>query len=136
MNCDFSIENKGGKNVKSNDYFFCKNQCYCLNKNFSNKRFSNEEVFENLSIDLIDLNNYCRKIYEIRRESIGKMMDILKNDFIEDAQIKLYGSYATKTSLIWSEVDLLILPNHEKIVNLQHSLSLSPSSQQKNSKSI
>ena len=42
------------------------------------------------------------------------MINTLKRIIEIDVDIKLYGSYATKTSLSWSEVDLLIIPNNDQ----------------------
>ena len=50
-------------------------------------------------------------IYDSRIQEINKTINYLKKLLDIEAEIKLYGSYATKTSLIWSEVDLLIIPS-------------------------
>ena len=52
-------------------------------------------------------------IYDSRIQEINKTINLLKKVLDIDAEIKLYGSYATMTSLIWSEVDLLIIPSME-----------------------
>ena len=54
-------------------------------------------------------------IYESRIQEINKAITMLKKLLDIEAEIKLYGSYATKTSLLWSEVDLLIIPNMDDL---------------------
>ena len=52
-------------------------------------------------------------IYENRIQEINKMINKLKELIEIEVDIKLYGSYETKTSLSWSEVDLLIIPSKD-----------------------
>jgi hypothetical protein len=54
-------------------------------------------------------------IYDSRIQEINKTLNLLKKVLDIEAEIKLYGSYATMTSLIWSEVDLLIIPSMDDL---------------------
>ena len=82
-----------------------------LEKKFRNLKFSDNEVINLLTTDLYDLYHYNKIIYENRIQEINKMINFLKEIIEIDVDIKLYGSYATQTSLSWSEVDLLIIPS-------------------------
>ena len=59
-------------------------------------------------------------IYESRIQEVNKMINILRKIIDIDTEIKLYGSYETKTSLIWSEVDILIIPGKDIINNYRN----------------
>ena len=82
-----------------------------LEKKFNDEKYSDTEVINSLTNDLYDLYHYNRIIYESRIQEINKMINMLKEMIDIEVEIKLYGSYATKTSLSWSEVDLLIIPS-------------------------
>ena len=84
-----------------------------LEKKFSDKKYSDAEVINLLTSDLYDLYHYNRMIYENRIQEINKMINKLKELIEIEVDIKLYGSYETKTSLSWSEVDLLIIPSKD-----------------------
>ena len=83
-----------------------------LEKKFDDEKYSDNEVINLLTTDLYDLYHYNNIIYESRIQEINKMINILKEIIDINVDIKLYGSYATKTSLSWSEVDILIIPNN------------------------
>ena len=82
-----------------------------LEKKFTEEKYTDNEVINLLTTDLYDFYHYNKMIYESRIQEINKTITMLKKILEIEAEIKLYGSYATKTSLIWSEVDLLIIPN-------------------------
>ena len=82
-----------------------------LEKKFSEEKYTDNEVINLLTTDLYDFYHYNKMIYDNRIQEINKMLTILKKLLDIEAEIKLYGSYATKTSLIWSEIDLLIIPS-------------------------
>ena len=85
-----------------------------LEKKFNDEKYSDNEVINLLTTDLYDIYHYNKIIYESRIQEINKMINTLKRIIEIDVDIKLYGSYATKTSLSWSEVDLLIIPNNDQ----------------------
>ena len=82
-----------------------------LEKKFREDKYTDNEVINLLTTDLYDFYHYNKMIYDNRIQEINKMLTILKKLLDIEAEIKLYGSYATKTSLIWSEIDLLIIPS-------------------------
>ena len=82
-----------------------------LEKKFTEEKYTDNEVNNLLTTDLYDFYHYNKMIYESRIQEINKTIAMLKKLLDIEAEIKLYGSYATKTSLLWSEVDLLIIPN-------------------------
>jgi predicted nucleotidyltransferase len=82
-----------------------------LEKKFTEEKYTDNEVINLLTTDLYDFYHYNKMIYESRIQEINKTITMLKKLLEIEAEIKLYGSYATKTSLVWSEVDLLIIPN-------------------------
>ena len=84
-----------------------------LEKKFNDEKYSDAEVVNLLTTDLYDLYHYNRIIYESRIQEINKMINNFKEKIESEVDIKLYGSYATETSLPWSEVDLLIIPNKD-----------------------
>ena len=86
-----------------------------LEKKFNEEKFTDNEVINLLTTDLYDFYHYNKMIYDNRIQEINKTLTILKKIIDIEADIKLYGSYATKTSLLWSEVDLLIIPNMGEI---------------------
>ena len=99
-------ENEKGNFVADNK------QLRYLEKKFNDEKYSDNEVISLLTTDLYDLYHYNNIIYESRIQEINKMINILKEIIDINVDIKLYGSYATKTSLSWSEVDILIIPNN------------------------
>ena len=86
-----------------------------LEKKFKEEKYTDNEVINLLTTDLYDFYHYNKMIYDSRIQEISKTLNILKKLLDIEAEIKLYGSYATKTSLIWSEVDLLIIPSMEDL---------------------
>ena len=86
-----------------------------LEKKFSEEKYSDSQIINLLTTDLYDFYQYNKMIFESRIQEINKTINLLKKLLDVEAEIKLYGSYATKTSLIWSEVDLLIVPNFDEI---------------------
>ena len=84
-----------------------------LEKKFNDEKYSDAETVNLLTTDLYDLYHYNRIIYESRIQEINKMINNFKEKIESEVDIKLYGSYATETSLPWSEVDLLIIPNKD-----------------------
>ena len=82
-----------------------------LEKKFNNEKYTDSEVVNLLTTDLYDLYHYNKIIYDCRIQEIYKMINYLKEIIEIDVDIRLYGSYATQTSLTWSEVDLLIIIN-------------------------
>ena len=84
-----------------------------LEKKFADEKYSDTEVAHLLTTDLYDFYHYNRIILDTRMQEITKMINTLKELIEINVDIKLYGSYATKTSLAWSEVDLLIMPNKD-----------------------
>ena len=86
-----------------------------LEKKFSEEKYTDNEVINLLTTDLYDFYHYNKMIYESRIQEINKAITMLKKLLDIEAEIKLYGSYATKTSLLWSEVDLLIIPNMDDL---------------------
>ena len=88
-----------------------------LEKKFSDEKLTDNEVINLLTTDLYDFYHYNRMIYESRIQEINKMIILLKKMLDSESEIRLYGSYETKTSLIWSEVDILIIPGKEIINN-------------------
>ncbi len=85
-----------------------------LEKKFKDEKLSDTEAVNLLTTDLYDLYHYNKIIYENRIQEIKNMINYLKNLIEIEVDIKLYGSYASKTSLFWSEVDLLIIPNRSQ----------------------
>ncbi len=83
--------------------------------NFSN--MNNNKIYSDLTEDLIDFYKYNKMIYENRKNGINKIINYLKETIEIDVEIKLYGSYAYESSLIWSSVDLLIIPKKESFLN-------------------
>ena len=109
-----SKENKENKDINNNKPSNVDNEkLKYLEKKFSDEKYSDAEVVNLLTTDLYDLYHYNRMIYESRIQEINKMINILKEIIEIDVDIKLYGSYATQTSLSWSEVDLLIIPSKD-----------------------
>ena len=82
-----------------------------LERKFNNQNFKDSEVVNLLTTDLYDFYHYNKIIYDNRIQEINKMINILKELIEINVDVKLYGSYATQTSLSWSEVDILIIPN-------------------------
>lgn len=95
--------------VGNNKNFEEENMKY-LEKKFSEK-YSETHAINLLTADLYDLYHYSKIIHERRIQEINKIINILKDNIDISVEIKLFGSYATFTSLVWSEVDLLIIPN-------------------------
>jgi len=104
-------ENQNTDNIKANGVE--NEKMKYLEKKFNDEKYSDAEVVNLLTTDLYDLYHYNRMIYETRIQEINKMINILKEIIEIDVDIKLYGSYATQTSLTWSEVDLLIIPSKD-----------------------
>ena len=86
-----------------------------LEKKFSEEKYTDNEVINLLTTDLYDFYHYNKMIYDSRIQEINKTLNLLKKVLDIEAEIKLYGSYATMTSLIWSEVDLLIIPSMDDL---------------------
>ena len=110
INKENDEKNDDSKNEENNNINNDKHIKY-LEKKFRNLKFSDNEVINLLTTDLYDLYHYNKIIYENRIQEINKMINFLKEIIEIDVDIKLYGSYATQTSLSWSEVDLLIIPS-------------------------
>ena len=91
-----------------------------LEKKFSDEKLTDNEIINLLTTDLYDFYHYNRMIYESRIQEVNKMINILRKIIDIDTEIKLYGSYETKTSLIWSEVDILIIPGKDIINNYRN----------------
>ena len=104
-----SIKENENKNVINN--IDNKKIKYLENK-FNNEKYNENEVINLLTTDLYDFYHYNKIIYDCRIQEIYKMINFLKKKIEIDVDIKLYGSYATQTSLTWSEVDLLIILNN------------------------
>ena len=100
------IKNEEKDNIKDLRYY---------EKKFFDDNYNEKEVINLLSIDLYDFYIYNKIIYESRIQEINKMINKLKKLLEDEATIKLYGSYETKTSLSFSEVDLLIISKSNKI---------------------
>ena len=100
------IKNEENNNIKDLKYY---------EKKFFDDNYNEKEVINLLSIDLYDFYIYNKIIYESRIQEINKMINKLKKLLEDEATIKLYGSYETKTSLSFSEVDLLIISKSNKI---------------------
>ena len=112
------INKENGDNLKNDDKENSNNNIVneklkYLEKKFNDKKYSDNEVVNLITTDLYDLYHYNRMIYESRIPEINKMINKLKELIEIDVDIKLYGSYETKTSLSWSEVDLLIIPSKD-----------------------
>ena len=108
-----NVEKINEKNENEKGNFVADNkQLRYLEKKFDDEKYSDNEVINLLTTDLYDLFHYNNIIYESRIQEINKMINILKEIIEINVDIKLYGSYATKTSLSWSEVDILIIPNN------------------------
>ena len=86
-----------------------------LEKKFSEEKYTDNEVINLLTTDLYDFYHYNKMLYDRNIQEINKTLNLLKKILDIEAEIKLYGSYATKTSLIWSEVDLLIIPSMDDL---------------------
>ena len=97
----------------NNNNNFANEKLKYLEKKFNDKKYTDAEVVNLITSDLYDLYHYNRMIYESRIQEINKMINKLKELIEIDVDIKLYGSYETKTSLSWSEVDLLIIPSKD-----------------------
>jgi hypothetical protein len=97
----------------NNNSNFANEKLKYLEKKFNDKKYTDAEVVNLITSDLYDLYHYNRMIYESRIQEINKMINKLKELIEIDVDIKLYGSYETKTSLSWSEVDLLIIPSKD-----------------------
>ena len=91
-----------------------------LEKKFSDEKLTDNEIINLLTTDLYDFYHYNRMIYESRIQEVNKMINILRKIIDIDTEIKLYGSYETKTSLIWSEVDILIIPGKDILNNYRN----------------
>ena len=98
-------------NIEQKEKEITNKQFKFLEKKFSEEKYTDNEVINLLTTDLYDFYHYNKMIYDNRIQEINKMLTILKKLLDIEAEIKLYGSYATKTSLIWSEIDLLIIPS-------------------------
>ena len=100
------IKNEENNNIKDLKYY---------EKKFFDDNYNEKEVINLLSKDLNDFYIYNKIIYESRIQEINKMINKLKTLLEDEAMIKLYGSYETKTSLSFSEVDILIISKSNKI---------------------
>ena len=100
------IKNEENNNIKDLKYY---------EKKFFDDNYNEKEVINLLSKDLYDFYIYNKIIYESRIQEINKMINKLKTLLEDEAMIKLYGSYETKTSLSFSEVDILIISKSNKI---------------------
>ena len=87
------------------------NKMQYYEKKFNDEKYNDNDVVNLMTTDLYDLYHYNKMIYDSKIPEINKMINILKEIIDINVDIKLYGSYATQTSMIWSEVDLLIIPN-------------------------
>ena len=101
--------NKNINNIADNNKVIDPEKVKYLEKKFNSEKYTDTEVVNLLTTDLYDLYHYNRIIFENRIQEINKMINLLKEIIEIDVEIKLYGSYATQTSLTWSEVDLLII---------------------------
>ena len=89
---------------------------YLLNK-FSFEQFSNEDIYKNLTEDLNDFYRYNKLICDNNLITINKIISHI-NELIEfECDVKLYGSYATGSALLWSDIDIVIIPNKEIFSN-------------------
>ena len=117
-----NLENKLKKENKQEEKNIIKNEekngvedLKYYEKKFFDDNYNEKEVINLLSIDLYDFYIYNQIIYESRIKEINKMINKLKSLLEDEATIKLYGSYETKTSLSFSEVDLLVISKSNKI---------------------
>ena len=113
-------ENNNNNNEKDNLNIEEKTQNervqYLLNK-FSFEQFSNEEIYKNLTEDLNDFYRYNKLMSDNNLITINKIISHIKELIEFDCDVKLYGSYATGSSLLWSDIDIVIIPNKEIFTN-------------------
>ena len=105
-------ENNNNNNEKDNLNIEEKTQNervqYLLNK-FSFEQFSNEEIYKNLTEDLNDFYRYNKLMSDNNLITINKIISHIKELIEFDCDVKLYGSYATGSSLLWSDIDIVII---------------------------
>lgn len=94
-----------------NQYEFCKLK-------FSQIKIEDDYIYSTVEKDLYEYKEYIDYRMEEKYKKVNKLLNVI-NDIINritnEFQIKLYGSYAHKLAVPWSNVDLLIVStNYQK----------------------
>ena len=94
-----------------------------LNKKFKHFKYDKEYMFDSLSSDLVDFEEFVK----IRTEKEKDIYDTLiknvqdsVNKSIPDYEVNLYGSHATNLCLPWSDLDVVLIKKNKKYENVNY----------------
>ena len=90
-----------------------KNLSDYLEKKFSNDKFDEQYLIQNINKDIIDFQNYIKEQMQKKQMQVTGIVSLLQGILDEsgfDYQIQIFGSYATGLSLPCSDLDVILVP--------------------------
>ena len=90
-----------------------KNLSDYLEKKFSNDKFDEQYIIQNINKDIIDFQNYIKEQMQKKQMQVTGIVSLLQGILDEsgfDYQIHIFGSYATGLCLPCSDLDVILVP--------------------------
>lgn len=101
---NFHNQENHNKNKNLSDY---------LEKKFSNDKFDEKYIIQNINKDIIDFQSYIKEQMQKKQIQVTRIVSLLQGILDEsgfDYQIQIFGSYATGLSLPCSDLDMILIP--------------------------
>ena len=100
-----------------------------LNKKFINFTYDLTYVFNCLSKDIKDYQQFVKEHIEREQSLYNRLIQNIQNsvdESIHDYDVRLYGSHATNLCLPWSDLDVVLVPrNNNNNININNQILLS-----------
>ena len=99
-----------------------------LNKKFINFTYDLTYVFNCLSKDIKDYQQFVKEHIEREQSLYNRLIQNIQNsvdESIHDYDVRLYGSHATNLCLPWSDLDVVLVPRNNNYININNQILLS-----------
>ena len=99
-----------------------------LNKKFINFTYDLTYVFNCLSKDIKDYQQFVKEHIEREQSLYNRLIQNIQNsvdESIHDYDVRLYGSHATNLCLPWSDLDVVLVPRNNNNININNQILLS-----------
>ena len=84
-----------------------------LDKKFSNEKFDENYIIQNINKDIIDFQNFTKEQIQKKHNAVAGVISLLQEIVDQskfDYRIQIFGSYATGLCLPSSDLDLILVP--------------------------
>ncbi len=91
-----------------------------LERKYSLNKFDEKYSAACLHKDILDFQDLIKKNIKDLKPTQEELIDLVKesvSECIEDYEVLVYGSYATKLCLPWSDIDLVLIPKVNVTLN-------------------